>query len=88
MKFWITKYALTEGVSEIEGEIPDISPSMLCELQPDGRHSGRYFHGKDWHRTYEDAQIRAEEMRAAKLESLRKALKKIESLSFKKGEVS
>ena len=39
-------------------------------------------HGKDWHRTPEQALARAEEMRLAKIESLKKSIKKLEGLKF------
>lgn len=41
-----------------------------------------YFHGNDWHRTPEDALARAEEMRKAKLLSLKNQIQKLEAMTF------
>lgn len=42
-----------------------------------------YARGKDWHRTPEAAIARAEEMKAAKIASLRKQIDRLEKLEFK-----
>ena len=39
-------------------------------------------HGKDWHRTPESALARAEEMRKAKIASLKKSIAKLEAMTF------
>ena len=78
IKAWVTKYALTEGISLVDGEVcHGISSGMLSY--------GRYgtAHGKDWHRTPEAAIARAEEMRKKKIASLRKSIAKMEALAFK-----
>jgi len=78
IKAWITKYALTEGIQLVNGEVcHGISSTMLTY--------GQYgtAHGIDWHRTPEAALARAEEMRIAKIKSLRKSIAKMESLVFK-----
>ena len=79
IKVWISKYALSEGVFElcaettsVEGMISD--PINRC----------RMFHdeGKDWHRTREGAIAKAEQMRLAKIASLKKQIAKLEKLKF------
>lgn len=80
MKAFITKYALTEGILEKEGEINPQARSMFCaENETFG-----YFHGegKDWHRTREGALKRAESMRLAKIASLKKQISKLEALKL------
>lgn len=78
IKAWVTKYALTEGILLVEGEVcHSISSGMLSY----GRHGTA--HGKDWHRTPEAALARAEDMRKKKIASLRKSIEKMERLTFK-----
>lgn len=83
MKAWITKYALSKGVIVIECDDPAGTnfPGMVS-----GARSGIYTHfhgeGREWHRTGEEATKRAEEMRAAKIASLRKQIAKLEALTF------
>jgi hypothetical protein len=77
---WITKYALTDGILKMQVEdCFDTSPGMVEKVN--GMNS-QYFHGKDWHRTPEEAVARAEEMRKAKLASIDKQRKRIEALKF------
>lgn len=76
MKIWNTKYALTQGILEQDGEEVGSSMVMVGPLY--------YLHyeGRDWHRTREAAVARAEEMRAKKIASLKKQLKKLEGMKF------
>ncbi|MGL4576996.1 MAG: hypothetical protein ACRCV9_19565 [Burkholderiaceae bacterium] len=76
MMIWNSKYALTEGLIEQEGE--KVSDGMV-RVGP-----LRYLHGegKQWHRTRESAAARAEVMRKAKIASLRKHLSRMEALRF------
>ena len=76
MKIWNSKYALTEGLIEQEGE--EVGDSMV-KVGP-----CTYLHGEDkeWHRTRESAAARAEVMRKAKIASVRKQLARLEALRF------
>lgn len=77
IKAWVTKYALTEGITIVDGDVcHDISSDMLSY--------GKYgvAHGKDWHRTSDAALARAEEMRKAKIASLKKSIAKMETMKF------
>lgn len=78
---FITKYALTKGIFEIEGEQSlEGSPSFLSDLN---NHFGTYHgEGKQWHRTQEEALARAEEMRKDKIASIEKQRKKLETMTF------
>ncbi|WP_427023065.1 hypothetical protein ACP4J4_10515 [Aureimonas ureilytica] len=77
---YITKYALTDGIKRtIVEDCFSTSPTMVKEL---GTAYPIVFHGKDWHRTEAEALARAEEMRQAKIASLRKSIAKLEKLSF------
>lgn len=76
MKVWITKYALTTGIRKTEARVSTVSEKMVVV-------GGSVCHHKpDWHKTFQDANERAEEMRTRKIASLRKQIAKLESLSF------
>ena len=85
-KVYITKYALTSGIFECEvkqclNSVPN--GSMVAELRPAGMLVVCYHgEGRDWHRTKESALEKAEEMRASKIASVKKALAKLERLKF------
>ena len=79
MKVWITKYALTRGILEMEcAQFGDISVKEVGNPFP------TYYHGEgnEWHRTKESAIRKAEEMRQKKIESLKKQIKKFEEMRF------
>ena len=81
MKVWITKYALTQGIFEIEAEECGMGfPGMIQTKEE----YPSYYHkeGKDWHRSKESAIKRAEEMRQKKISSLKKKLEKLEKMKF------
>ena len=85
MKAYITKYALTSGIQEMEGEVnSDISDRMFSTNKGTGYYGESFFgEGKDWHRTKEGAISRAEQMRIAKIASLEKSIVKMNKLVFK-----
>lgn len=78
---WITKYALTSGIARIDAEVcSDISSSMIRQV---GILYGNVpYHGNDWHRDPVSALARAEEMRLAKIVSVKKKLVKLEKMTF------
>ena len=84
MKAYVSKYALTGGVSEVEGAIVT-GRSGTKYFKRVGQ---RYTHhqlltvGKDVHETREAAVEAAESLRVRKLASLRRQIAKIESISF------
>jgi len=87
MKVWVTKYALTEGILELEAQ--DTHPLKIgiwvryAETSANaGFGTYLYGEGKEWHRTREAAVKRAEEMRQAKIKSVRKQLAKLEEMRF------
>jgi hypothetical protein len=83
MKAYITKYALTVGIMDAEAEQSSVAPSMVTWTYRNGWNKGAaHGEGKDWHRTKEAAVARAEQMRLAKIVSLKKSIKKLESLNF------
>jgi len=79
MKVWITKYALTQGVFEKEMTQAVENPSMIHDTKCVQFFFGE---GKEWHKTEEGANARAEQMRLDKIASLKKQLAKLEKLKF------
>lgn len=77
MKVWLTKYALTQGITV--AEVRNCSKNMVYEENAWG---GNYYHWGDWHMDERAALARAEAMRIAKLESLRKSIAKLQALRF------
>lgn len=79
MRVWITKYALSAGIYDVAAE--ECGDGMVKEI---GARFSTYYHGegREWHRTKESAAARAEELRKAKIKSLKRQLAKLESLTF------
>lgn len=83
MTAFITKYALTQGILKVEGEVSDKVPTMLFYNENlTGNSFACYAHGSDWHRTFEEAVVQAERMRTKKLGSLAKEVERIQGKTF------
>lgn len=83
IKAFVTKYALTEGIREVDARIcTRTSEGMIVYANNGGYQQYAHGEGRDWHRTREAAVKRAEEMRAAKLKSIAKQIKLLEALTF------
>ncbi len=78
MKVWISKYALTQGIFEMDAKILENMAISTVRDFPTCYHG----EGKEWHRTKGEAIKRAEEHRLNKITSLKKQLSKMESLKF------
>ena len=87
MKVWITKYALTDGISEGEviaehkiRENPiETKIKYLCKNSVGDQF---YLDSDDFCYTYECAIKKAEEMRQKKIESLKKQIQNLEGIRF------
>ncbi len=77
LKVWITKYALTSGVKEIEGEIVEDTPTMLS-VKENGYLV--YYHKPHWHVSKEEASSQVLTMILAKEKSLQATMAKLKSL--------
>jgi hypothetical protein len=84
MKVWITKYALTAGITEIDAEVcSSVSDGMIRVPKKEGSHTyDDYYHKPYWHETREEAVKRAESMRVKKIASLKNSLAKFEKMKF------
>lgn len=79
MKVWITKYALTRGIIEDEGEpcgLEWVSASW------DNGYRCNDFEQGEWFDTKERAIQKAEEMRQKKIASLKKQIEKLDRMRF------
>lgn len=81
-KVFITKYALTSGISEINAEVKETPEHFKkrCYVRTNGLIQG--FYNDDFHLTKEEALIDAEKKRKKKIESLKKQIEKLERLTF------
>ena len=83
MKVYSTKYCLTKGIELIEGEYHEDYQMIVYKrvgIHADHLHG----EGKDWHRTLEAAQEKAEEVRIKRLHSLDNQIKRINAIDFNK----
>lgn len=80
MKVWITKYALTKGIIEADGEL--ISSDSVSILNRGLSLPTHWFYKGDWHSDKQSAIQKAEEMRQKKIASLKKQIKKLEEMRF------
>lgn len=79
---WVTKYALTRGIAECEVvNAPDWT-SVIWVRWPTDLHHETSVQTTERHPTREAALARAEEMRAAKIASLKRQIERLESLEF------
>lgn len=81
---YVTKYALTKGILELEGtEVARSRTGERCFSATGRSLFDSYFYGKEWHDNKPGAIARAEEMRKKKIVSLKKQTKRLEVLNFK-----
>lgn len=80
---WVTKYALTRGVVERPVH-SSVAHGAAMNVTMDERGWGKrdFLAVDEWHPTREAALARAEEMRAAKIASLKRQIAKLEALEF------
>jgi len=82
---WITKYALTQGIFEIDAE-ECVTSTGECQnmIQKVGGAYSDYYHGegREWHRTEAAAKEHANKMVRDKIASLKKSIAKFEKLVF------
>lgn len=88
MKLYITKWALTAGIIEVDSEDFTLNQSLyLNSSYWYGRYTPEslpmsFYVNKDIFERIEDAKIKAVSMQKKKIESLKKQIKKLESKTF------
>lgn len=80
---WISTYALSKGLYSVRVRTGDVADNVVRAGY--GYHHGE---GNEWHRNYASALARAEQMRAERIESLRRSLGRMERLRFPQQEPS
>lgn len=80
-KVYITKYALTSGIKDMETEIKKSNFADTPDYVRDASWTSFYI-GRDAFLDKSEALKKAEEMRKKKIASLRKQIVKLEKLSF------
>lgn len=80
--FWVTKYALTSGIMEVQAEWDSDRPQMITWGERSAASIMQFAHGNDWHRLEVDAKNRAEQLRKKKIASLKKQLARLEAMKF------
>jgi hypothetical protein len=85
---WLTDNALTTGICKKTARISNIDISGKTIYVQIGKYTGAYFHGQgiEWHRTESSAIARADEMRKAKIASLKKQIANLKKLKFEREE--
>ena len=78
---WVTKYALTEGLHQCPVRSADAALNYLQVMLPRAAFPVT-FGRKEWAYTREAALARAEEMRAAKITSLKRQIERLKALEF------
>lgn len=82
MKAYITKYALTRGIMEVEGEQSKTNSSCFICNDEIIDHGGKYFYDNDWHLKLEVAQLTAYAIVKDKIASLEKQIEKLKNKTF------
>ena len=80
MRVWITKYALTKGIIEVDAKLTSSDSVSIVELNTDL--NMHWFYKGDWYSDKESAIKKAEEMRQKKIASLKKQIEKLEQMKF------
>lgn len=78
MKVWITKYALTKGIIEVEVD----STSSGSIIVKTGDLKGSWFYHTHYCTSKQEAIVKANEMRRKKIDSLKKQIDKLEKMKF------
>ena len=76
VRAYVTKYALTSGIQEL-----DLEPSDGGYAYDTGRYRTQYCRG-EWHLAKSDAMAAAEAMRMRKIASLQRQVAKLEAMKF------
>lgn len=80
---WITKYALTEGITRIENveRCDEISDRMI--VFTNARRYRECYHKPHWHETLTDAMAQAEKMRVGKIRNMERQIAKLKAMTIK-----
>lgn len=80
-KMFVTKYAMSDGIQELEGEWDEKDPEFFRVASG---YFTQYFHGegREFHKTRESAVKVANAMKSKRIKSLEKSLAAAKSMTF------
>lgn len=81
IKIYVTKYALTQGILEMQAELCESISKDMVSVKG-GPCGNQCFHKGQWFSDIEDAKKKANQMVDAKIKSLEKSLAKIKKIKF------
>ena len=81
MKAYITKYALTSGIEEREGEVSKEFSNAFDAVPLEGKCYSTFWK-PHWHSARLEAVIRARDMQAAAIKSAEKKLERLRKMRF------
>jgi hypothetical protein len=81
MTAFITRYALSRGIFEIEAKITDHDRRIINQTV-DGKGINSYYHAREWWTTKGEAIKQAQRMRDKKVKSLSKQIEKLKEMEF------
>lgn len=81
MKAWVSKYALTKGIFEIEAkEHTPVDKNTIIDINNcSERFCGE---GREWHKTKKEALERAESLKQMKINNLKRQIEKLGKIKF------
>ena len=82
MKVWITKHVLGEGIKEVDALVDENGNYSYKHNDSTTIRLMNFGAGVDWFFLYAPAKAKAEQMRQAKIASLKKQIAKLEKLEF------
>lgn len=80
MKVWITKYALTQGLFEMNAEIIDRGVKHVYARGKTP--TGHSLFTREWTKTREEAVEKAEKMKKARIASLKRSITNMQAKTF------
>lgn len=80
MKVWVTKYALTQGLFEMNAEIINRGTHHVY-AKGKGPTGGNIF-TREWTKTREEAVEKAEKMKKARITSLKRSIANLQTKTF------
>jgi hypothetical protein len=81
MPYFITRYALSRGIFEIEANIIDHHKRIINQTV-DGKGINCYYHAREWWTSKDEAVKQARKMRDRKVKSLEKQIEKLKEMEF------
>ncbi len=82
MKVYITKYALTNGILEVEAELTEFGDGASVIRVKGSKFHFALFHKPFWFESKEEAIVAAEKQKERKINSFKKRISELEEMTF------